>query len=129
MSLIPTLRCRKLEASVAFYTQLLDFNCVEHGGNTDPSFAVLMRNGSLLILSSHGGDGEYGQVVTVVTDSVDTVFRRFRARGLKTRGNPDASAAVHDGPLDQSWGTREFYVDDPDANTLRFVEGWGIPGA
>ena len=25
-------------------------------------------------------------------------------------------------PIDQSWGTREFYVDDPDGNTLRFIE-------
>jgi hypothetical protein len=23
-------------------------------------------------------------------------------------------------PTDQSWDTREFYVDDPDGNTLRF---------
>jgi hypothetical protein len=29
---------------------------------------------------------------------------------------------VHEGPLDQSWGTREFYVDDPDGNTIRFTQ-------
>lgn len=29
---------------------------------------------------------------------------------------------VHEGPIDQSWGTREFYVDDPDGNTLRFTQ-------
>jgi len=23
-------------------------------------------------------------------------------------------------PVDQTWGTREFYVTDPDGNTLRF---------
>jgi hypothetical protein len=27
---------------------------------------------------------------------------------------------VHLAPLDQTWGTREVYVDDPDGNTLCF---------
>jgi hypothetical protein len=37
--------------------------------------------------------------------------------------------AVHEGPLDQTWGTREFYVDDPDGNTIRFVQGFRVaPG-
>jgi hypothetical protein len=27
---------------------------------------------------------------------------------------------VHEGPIDQSWGMREFYVTDEDGNTLRF---------
>jgi hypothetical protein len=46
------------------------------------------------------------------------LFRKFRERGLATPGNPDAPQMVHEGPIDQSWGTREFYVDDPDGNTL-----------
>jgi hypothetical protein len=28
---------------------------------------------------------------------------------------------VHAAPVDQTWGTREFYVSDPDGNTLRFT--------
>ena len=58
----------------------------------------------------------------VTTDDVYAVFQRFRARGLKTPGNPDAPKEVHQGPIDQSWGTREFYVNDPDGNTLRFTQ-------
>ena len=126
MAIIPTVRCRRIETSLAFYTNVLDFDCVEHGGGGDPTFVVLMRGGSLLVLSSHGGDGTFGQAIIVLTDSVDTLFRRFRARGLKTPGNPDAPGEVHEGPIDQSWGTRELYVDDPDGNTLRFVEGFGL---
>ena len=80
----------------------------------------------MLFLSSHAGDGEFGQAIVVLTDNVDALFQRFRARGLKTPGNPDAPAEVHEGPINQSWGTREWYVDDPDGNTLRFVEGFGI---
>ena len=126
MSIIPTVRCRSMKASIAFYANVLDFDCVEHGGDSDPTFSVLMRGGSLLLLSSHGGDGAFGQAIVVLTDNVDALFHRFRTRGLKTPGNPDAPAKVHEGPIDQSWGTRELYVDDPDGNTLRFVEGFGI---
>lgn len=126
MAIIPTVRCRRMETSIDFYTKVLDFECVEHGGDRDPSVSVLMRGGSLLCLSSHGGDGAFGQAIVVLTDNVDALFQKFRARGLKTPGNPDAPAEVHEGPINQSWGTRELYVDDPDGNTLRFVEGFGF---
>ena len=126
MAVIPIVRCKRLATSMAFYTKVLDFESVEHAGDDDPSFSLLMRAGSLLCLSSHRGDGTFGQAVVILTDNVDAVFRKFRARGLKTPGNPDAPAEVHEGPINQSWGTREWYVDDPDGNTLRFVEGFGI---
>src|SRR5262245_2983948 len=126
MAIVPTFRCKRITASLAFYTKVLDFDCVEYAGDADPTFCLLMRNGDMLILSSHRGDGEFGAVVNVLTDSVDAAFRKFRARGLKTPGSPDDPQAVHEGPIDQTWGTREFYVDDPDGNTLRFVEGFGI---
>jgi hypothetical protein len=29
---------------------------------------------------------------------------------------------VHRGPVDQTWGIREFYVTDADGNMLRFGE-------
>ena len=126
MSIIPTVRCRRMEASIAFYTRVLDFDCVEDGGESDPTVSLLMRGGCLLCLSSHRGDGEFGQAIVVLTDNVDALFRKFRTRGLKTPGNPDSPGEVHEGPIDQSWGTREVYVDDPDGNTLRFVQGFGI---
>ena len=126
MAIIPTVRCRRMAASIAFYTKVLDFDCVEDGGEADPSFSVLMREGAMLFLSSHAGDGEFGQAIAVLTDNVDALFRKFRARGLKTAGNPAAPQVVHEGPIDQTWGTREFYVDDPDGNTLRFTQGFGL---
>ena len=126
MSIITTVRCRHMKRSIDFYTRVLDFECVEDGGDADPTVSVLMRGGSLLIISSHGGDGEFGQAILVTTDNVDALFHKFRERGLKTPGNPDDPAEVHEGPIDQSWGTHELYVDDPDGNTLRFTEGFGI---
>jgi catechol 2,3-dioxygenase-like lactoylglutathione lyase family enzyme len=123
MAIIPTVRCRTMKASIAFYTGVLDFTLADGDDDEgDPSFRVLMRNGDQLWLSSHGGDGEFGQCVNVLVDDVDALFREVRARGLVTPGNPDAPQQVHEGPIDQTWGTREFYVEDPDGNTVRFTQ-------
>jgi catechol 2,3-dioxygenase-like lactoylglutathione lyase family enzyme len=117
-----------MQAALDFYTKVLDFEWVDGDDDrADPSFSVLMRGEGVVFLSSHRGDGSYGQAVVVLTDDVDEVFRKFRARGLKTPGNPDAPRAVHEGPIEQSWGTREFYVDDPDGNTLRFMQRFQLP--
>jgi catechol 2,3-dioxygenase-like lactoylglutathione lyase family enzyme len=123
MPIIPTVRCSNLRRSVAFYTDVLDFQYVEGDDDlADPAFCVLSREGSLLFLSSHRGDGAFGQAVVVTTDDVDGLFRKFLERGLRTPGDPAMPQHVHEGPIDQSWGTREFYVDDPDGNTLRFMQ-------
>jgi catechol 2,3-dioxygenase-like lactoylglutathione lyase family enzyme len=123
MAIIPTIRCRKMKTSIAFYTGVLDFELAEDDVDEgDPSFSFLTRDGDPLWLSSHSGDGEFGQVVAVLVDDVDALFHKFRARGLVTPGNPDAPQHVHEGPIDQTWGTREFYVEDPDGNTLRFTQ-------
>jgi catechol 2,3-dioxygenase-like lactoylglutathione lyase family enzyme len=124
MAIIPTIRCRSMRPSLAFYTGVLDFERVDGDDEMDdPSFSVLSRDGHQLFLSSHRGDGAFGQAIVITTDNVDALFRKFRERGLRTPGNPDAPAHVHEGPIDQTWGTREFYVDDPDGNTLRFTQG------
>ena len=125
MAIIPTVRCSSLRASLTFYTKLLDFTRDDGAvvAPDDPGFCVLSRNGDPLFLSSHAGDGAFGQAIVVTTHDVDALFRTLRARGLTTPGDPAAPREVHEGPIDQSWGTREFYVDDPDGNTLRFVQG------
>ena len=112
MAIITSVRCRRMETSITFYTKVLDFECVEHGGNDDPTVSILMRGGSLLCLSSHVGDGTFGQAIAVLTDNVDALFRKFRTRGLKTPGNPDAPAEVHEGPSARGSGPRRR-VDPP----------------
>ena len=126
MAIIPTVRCSRMRDSLAFYTGVLDFELVEagEGGSVDdPVYCTLRREGDWLFLSSHRGDGVFGQAIVVTTPDADALFARYRARGLRTPGNPAAPVEVHEGPIDQTWGTREFYVDDPDGNTLRFVQG------
>ena len=124
MAIIATLRCRSMRQALAFYCTILDFERVDGDvALDDPSFSVLTRDGGVLHLSSHRGDGVFGTVVAITTTDVDALFRTLRARGIQTPGNPDAPAECHEGPLDQTWGTRELYVNDPDGNTLRFVQG------
>jgi catechol 2,3-dioxygenase-like lactoylglutathione lyase family enzyme len=123
MAIIPTVRCRNMRKSLAFYTGVLDFERADGDDDMDdPSFSLLSRGGDQLILSSHRGDGAFGQAIVITTGNIDALFRSFRERGLRTPGNPDAPAHVHEGPIDQSWGTRELYVDDPEGNTLRFTQ-------
>src|SRR2546423_13970680 len=72
MAILATLRCRNMKTSLAFYTGVLDFERVDSDGDVaDPSFSVLSRNGDRLLLSSHCGDGEFGQVTVVPSDDVD----------------------------------------------------------
>ena len=86
---------------------------------------MLGRGGDRLALSSD--DGVFGTVVVVTTSDIEAAFRLWRRRGLQTPGNPDAPTQVHEGPIDQTWGTREFYVEDPDGNTLRFTQPLASP--
>ncbi len=110
MAIIPTVRCRSMRKSLAFYTGVLDFERVDGDDDMDdPSYSLLSRDGDQLILSSHRGDGAFGQAIVITTANIDALFRSFRERGLRTPGNPDAPAHVHEGPIDQSWGTRELY--------------------
>jgi len=118
MSIIPTVRCRRMEASIAFYTNVLDFECVEHGGDADPSFSVLMRGGSLLLLSSHGGDGTFGQAILVLTDNVDALFSQVPHARAQDTGEPRLSRGGSRGPHRSELG---------DARAVRRRSRWQHP--
>ena len=104
-----------MEESIFFYTHILDFE--KKDPTDDSEVRDLIKGEAEIQLSVLQGDGMFGTVVNVRVDDIDDLFRKFVARGLDTNrpGSP-----VHQGPLDQSWGMREFYVPDPDGNTLRF---------
>ncbi|MFC5342512.1 bleomycin resistance protein [Brevundimonas staleyi] len=121
MPIIPVVKSSAILRSIAFYTEVLDFELVGVWPEpADPAFSILMRDEAELHLSSHSGDGAYGGSVTVLTDEVDALFVRFKARGLDTSAKPDSP--IHQGPTDQTWGTREFCVDDPDGNRVCFTQ-------
>ncbi len=101
--------------SLAFYTDVLDFCLVHAWPDSEARYAVLTRGGAELHLSGFGGK-PFGVSVIMVVSDVDLLFAKYQARGLQPSSKP--ASPVHQSPIDQTWGTREVYIDDPDSNTL-----------
>jgi len=119
--LIPTFVVRDMLEAIAFHTGLLDFQLASTWPEATPFYAVLTRGTGELHLSLPSGPGVRGNCsAIVVCDDVDALFATFVARGLPVPTRPDSP--VHKGPLDQTWGTREVYIDDPSGNTLCYQQ-------
>ena len=119
MAIVPVVRCSRIKPSVEFYTKTLDFHVADDDELNDPAFIFLRRAGDLFALSSYGSGPVQRSVAMVMTEDIDALFAKFRERGLRPT---KVDSPVHQGPTDQTWGTREFYVDDPDGNTLAFTQ-------
>jgi catechol 2,3-dioxygenase-like lactoylglutathione lyase family enzyme len=119
--LIPILIVRDMAEAIAFHTDILDFRLSFTWPEDAPIYAGLIRGADEMHLSLTPGSGRYGHCSAIVLcDDVDALFDMFTARGLSVPTRPDSP--VHEGPLDQTWGTREVYIDDPSGNTLIFQQ-------
>jgi catechol 2,3-dioxygenase-like lactoylglutathione lyase family enzyme len=116
MKVVPIMRCKDMAESLFFYTAVLDFK-LKYPEASVTDWVIDLINGEAEIQLSVV-DGLYGNPVNVSVQDVDELFKKYLDRGLDTSGKPDTP--VHQGPLDQTWGMREFYVNDPNGNTLRF---------
>ncbi len=116
MNIVPMIKCKDMIESISFYTNILDFKLA---GSWD-SFSILTREGAELHLSTHSGDGTFGTVFSVIVDDVDAIFRLASKKGLDASGKKESP--VHQAPVEQTWGTKEFYADDPSGNTIRYVQ-------
>ena len=116
MKAIPIMRCKNMRESLLFYTKVLDFQ-IKYPGDTASEPVVTVVNGNAEIQLSIV-DGVYGNPINIRVDDIDRLFKKYLERGLGT--SPKKDSPVHQGPLDQTWGMREFYVNDPNGNTLRF---------
>ena len=117
MAIIPIVSCSRIRTSMEFYTKTLDFRLSDTDELIDPAFIFLTRAGDSLVLSSYP-NATFRQSVLIMTEDVDVLFKKFLSRGLVPA---KLESPVHQGPTNQTWGTREFYVDDPDGNTLAFT--------
>ena len=120
MKMVPLFKCRDMKKAIAFYTGILDFELKYPDELENDGVVDLVNGDAELQLTIFEGDYLFGSVVNIRVDDVDTLFQKYLGRGLDTsnkKGSP-----VHQGPVDQSWGRREFYVTDSDGNTLRFVK-------
>jgi catechol 2,3-dioxygenase-like lactoylglutathione lyase family enzyme len=119
--MIPILIVRDVQEAVAFYTRVLDFELEFTWPEEGPFYAGLTRGEDELHLNLTPGEGRFGHgSVIVLCADVDAAFANFVARGLRPPTRPDSP--VHAGPLEQTWGTREVYIDDPSGNTLVFQQ-------
>jgi catechol 2,3-dioxygenase-like lactoylglutathione lyase family enzyme len=118
---IPVLIVRDISEAISFLTGLLDFELASVMPPESPFYAIFNRGKDELHINlAHDQRGAGQSSCIVVCDHIDLLFASFVARGLSvpTREN----SPVHDGPLDQTWGTREVYIDDPSGNTIIFQQ-------
>ena len=120
MSIEPWLNCRDIQASIAFYTNVLDFDLrvAPHPEpeNFDSRYAMLARDGDVLHLDSHGREnGVFGTQIYVRVSDVDELCSKFVHNGLEL-SIPDGGTT----PVNQTWGMREFGFRDPDGNRITF---------
>lgn len=120
MRLIPLLKCSDMQAAVRFYTTILDFE-LTYPQEPLNDWAVDLAQGDVrLQLTCRDSGVQFGTVLNVWVNDLDVRFDHYLQRGLDTSGKGDSP--VHQGPIDQTWGRREFYVTDADGNTLRFCQ-------
>ena len=116
MKMIPLIKVKNIKEAIAFYTGILDFE-LKHPADSLNEFGVDLINGDAeLQLTSM--EGIFGTIVNIRVDEIDELFSKYLKRGLDTSAKKESP--VHQSPLNQTWGMREFYVTDADGNTLRF---------
>jgi uncharacterized glyoxalase superfamily protein PhnB len=119
---IPVLHVSNIAAAEEFYCRRLGFTReFAHRGDPsrpDPCYVSVNRDSIRLHLSSFSGGSVAGGVVNLVVEDVDALHTEFLSRGV----------AIAVEPVDQTWGTREMYVQDADGNCLRFqqLHSWRI---
>jgi catechol 2,3-dioxygenase-like lactoylglutathione lyase family enzyme len=120
MQFIPLFKVKDMAAAIHHYTEILDFRMTWHEDNADSAVVDLGHEQMEIQLTTHESDRLFGSIVYVHVPDVDSLFAKFLGRGLDTSGKLDS--AVHQGPTNQTWGRREFYVTDADGNTLRYCQ-------
>jgi uncharacterized glyoxalase superfamily protein PhnB len=119
MHFIPLFKVRDMRAAIKHYTEVLDFRMTWPDDTPDSPVVDLGHEKMELQITTHESERLFGSVVYVYVPDVDSLFAQFKSRGLATN---KPNSPVHQGPTDQTWGRREFYVTDADGNTLRFCQ-------
>jgi len=124
MKIIPLFKCRDMQEAIDFYTQILDFKLKYPHVSADDVVVDLICGGCEIQLTTVESDTLYGSVLNVTVEDVDERYMFYIGRGLDVSGK--INSPVHQSPVDQSWGFREFYITDPSGNTLRFRQPYVV---
>ncbi len=109
-----------MRAAIRHYTEVLDFVITWPEDTAESPVVDLGHEHTELQLTTHESEHLFGSVANIWVPDVDSLFAEYKKRGLNTSGK--LHSPVHQGPVDQTWGRREFYVTDADGNTLRFCQ-------
>jgi catechol 2,3-dioxygenase-like lactoylglutathione lyase family enzyme len=111
----PIFRIFSLEKAREFYLDFLNFK-VDWEHRFEPGAPVYMqisRDGLVLHLSEHHGDGTPGSIVYVYTTGVEALHRELNDKRYR-HNRP--------GLQRQDWGMTEMTVTDPSNNRITFGE-------
>lgn len=111
----PVHRCADVDRALEFYVGVLGATLEFREG----TYCGVRWREHRLHLSSNSGDGALGAATVLDVDDVDEVFAALVKQGYQP---PLDRGPVFAAPTDQTWGTRELYVADPDGNVLRFTQ-------
>jgi uncharacterized glyoxalase superfamily protein PhnB len=120
MGIIPLFKVHDMSAAIRHYTEVLDFVMTWPEDTADSPVVDLGHEQLELQITTLESNQLFGSAAYAWVEDVDALFARFKARGLDTAAKPNSP--VHQGPVDQTWGRREFYVTDADGNTLRYCQ-------
>jgi catechol 2,3-dioxygenase-like lactoylglutathione lyase family enzyme len=112
---VPTFRIFSLEKAREFYIGFLGFKVDwEHRFDPDaPVYMQVSRDGLLIHLSEHHGDGTPGSIAYVYMTGVKALHRELNDKNYRHN---------HPGLQEQEWGMTEMTVVDPFNNRLTFAE-------
>lgn len=123
MAIEPFIKCSDITQSLKFYTEILDFTVISPPHPDPEKFesrhAVLEREGDRIHLDSHDRKAAFGNIIYVKVSDIDPIYKRAVESGLNT-SNVGALGALRGGPVEQTWGMKEFWVNDPDGNVVTF---------
>ena len=118
--IIPLFKVSNMAEAIRYYTEVLDFRMTDPNDNVDSPVVDLGRDGWNMQITTSESEKLFGSVIYFWVDDVDALFAKYVERGLDT--SVREGSKVHQGPVDQTWGRREFYVTDADGNTIRFCK-------
>ncbi len=108
----PIFACADLEATMAYYRDVLGFR-IDWTYGEPANFGSASRGGVTIMFSQHHelAERSAGQSIWVKVDDADILHEEHRAKGAK----------IVEEIGERPWGVREYVVEDPNGYRLRFA--------
>ena len=112
---VPILRIFSVDKAKEFYVDYLGF-ALDWGHSYEanfPEYLQVSRDGVVLHLSEHHGDGTPGAALMIQMAGIDALHEELQAKKYRF-ARPGIEAT--------SWGARQVKITDPFGNRLMFTE-------